>query len=83
MSGFNKISNFVWGTADLIRDKFKRGDYEEVILPFLVLRRLDCVLEPTNEEVRQAYEKYNDQLNDKALQEVLKKKAEAPFYNYY
>lgn len=82
MSEFNEISNFVWGTADLIRDKFKRGDYEEVILPFLVLRRLDCVLEPTNDEVRETYEQYSDELNEQALQEVLKQAAEAPFYNY-
>ncbi|QGA80874.1 type I restriction-modification system subunit M [Candidatus Nanohalobium constans] len=82
MSDFNEISNFVWGAADLIRDKFKRGDYEEVILPFLVLRRLDCVLEPTNDEVREQYEQYKDELNEDALQEVLKEAAEAPFYNY-
>jgi len=82
MSEFNEISNFVWGTADLIRDKFKRGDYEEVILPFFVLRRLDCVLEPTNEEVHEAYEQYSDELNDQALNEVLKEAADAPFYNY-
>lgn len=82
MSNFNEISNFVWGTADLIRDKFRRGDYEEVILPFVVLRRLDCVLEPNNDDVRDAYEQYGDQLNDKALQEVLKDAADAPFYNY-
>ena len=82
MSEFDEISNFVWGTANLIRDKFKRGDYEEVILPFLVLRRLDCVLEPTNDDVREAYEQYSDQLNEEALQEVLKDAADAPFYNY-
>jgi len=82
MSDFDEISNFVWGTAELIRDKFKRGDYEEVILPFVVLRRLDCVLEPNNEEVREAYEQYSDQLNEQALKEVLKEAADAPFYNY-
>jgi type I restriction enzyme M protein len=82
MSDFNEISNFVWGTADLIRDKFNRGDYEEVILPLVVLRRLDCVLEPNNEEVREAYEQYSDQLNEQALKEVLKEAADAPFYNY-
>jgi len=82
MSELNEISNFIYRTADLIRDKFKRGDYEEVILPFAVLRRLDCVLEPTNEDVREAYEEYSETLNDKALQEVLKREADAPFYNY-
>lgn len=82
MSEFKEITNFVWGTADLIRDKFKRGDYEEVILPFLVLRRLDCVLEPTNDDVQEQYQKYKDQLKDEALDEVLKEAADAPFYNY-
>lgn len=82
VSKFNEISNFVWGTADLIRDKFRRGDYEEVILPFLVLRRLDCVLEPTHDDVRAAYEEYHHKLNDDALNEVLKNAADAPFYNY-
>lgn len=82
MSDSNEISKFVWRTAVLIRDKFKRGDYEEVILPFVVLRRLDCVLEPNNEDVREAYEQYGDQLNEQALQEVLKDAADAPFYNY-
>jgi type I restriction enzyme M protein len=35
------------GVADLIRDSFKRGKYQDVILPLTVLRRLDCVLAPT------------------------------------
>ena len=82
MSDFNKICNFVWDTANLIRDKFKRGDYEEVILPFLVLRRIDSVLEPTNDQVRKKYEQYKNELNQEALKQVLKDAAEAPFYNY-
>jgi type I restriction enzyme M protein len=39
------------GVADLIRDTFKRGKYQDIILPFTVLRRLDCVLAPTKEKV--------------------------------
>jgi type I restriction-modification system DNA methylase subunit len=42
-----EIVSFLWGVADLIRDDFKRGKYQDVILPLTVLRRLDCVLEPT------------------------------------
>jgi type I restriction enzyme M protein len=38
------IVSFLWGVADLIRDTFKRGKYQDVILPLTVLRRLDCVL---------------------------------------
>ena len=40
----SEIVSFLWGVADLIRDTFKRGKYEDVILPLTVLRRLDCVL---------------------------------------
>jgi type I restriction enzyme M protein len=39
-----EIVSFIWGVADLIRDTFKRGKYQDVILPLTVLRRLDCVL---------------------------------------
>jgi hypothetical protein len=42
-----EIVSFIWGVADLIRDTFKRGKYQDVILPLTVLRRLDCVLAPT------------------------------------
>ena len=47
----SEIVSFLWGVADLIRDTFKRGKYQDVILPLTVLRRLDCVLAPTKEKV--------------------------------
>ena len=47
----SEIVNFIWGVANLIRDTFKRGKYQDVILPLTVLRRLDCVLGPTKEDV--------------------------------
>ncbi len=46
-----EIVSFLWGVADLIRDTFKRGKYQDVILPLTVLRRLDCVLAPTKDKV--------------------------------
>ncbi len=46
----SEIVSFLWGVADLIRDTFKRGKYQDVILPLTVLRRLDCVLAPTKAE---------------------------------
>ena len=49
----SEIANFIWGVANLIRDTFKRGKYQDVILPLTVLRRLDCVLGPTKEDVLQ------------------------------
>src|SRR3989441_10853669 len=50
----SEIVNFIWGVADLIRDTFKRGKYQDVILPLTVLRRLDCVLGPTKRKVLEA-----------------------------
>src|ERR1700731_4791352 len=47
----SEIVRFIWGGPDLIRDTFKRGKYQDVILPLTVLRRLDCVLAQTKERV--------------------------------
>ncbi len=48
----NKIVGFIWSIADdCLRDVFVRGKYRDVILPMFVLRRLDCLLEPTKQKV--------------------------------
>ena len=47
----SEIVSFLWSVAYLIRDSLKRGKYQNVILPLTVLRRLDCVLAPTKEDV--------------------------------
>lgn len=48
----NKIVNFIWSIADdCLRDVFVRGKYRDVILPMFVLRRLDCLLEPTKDAI--------------------------------
>jgi type I restriction enzyme M protein len=45
------LSSFIWSVADLLRGDYKQSEYGKVILPFTVLRRLDCVLESTKEAV--------------------------------
>lgn len=45
------LSSFIWSVADLLRGDYKQSEYGKVILPFTVLRRLDCVLEPTKDAV--------------------------------
>jgi type I restriction enzyme M protein len=45
------LSAFIWSVADLLRGDYKQSEYGKVILPFTVLRRLDCVLEPTKAAV--------------------------------
>ncbi|MBX7488727.1 type I restriction-modification system subunit M [Qipengyuania sp. GH25] len=48
------LSAFIWSVADLLRGDYKQSEYGRVILPFTVLRRLDCVLAPTKESVFEA-----------------------------
>ena len=51
------LSSLIWSVADLLRGEFKQSEYGRVILPFTVLRRLDCVLSPTKEAVLKEYAK--------------------------
>lgn len=48
-----RLAGFIWQVADLLRGDYKQSEYGKVILPFTVLRRLDCVLAPTREAVRE------------------------------
>ena len=53
----SQIVSFIWGVADLIRDTFKRGKYQDVILPLTVLRRLDCAgFSPNMREVLEKFD---------------------------
>lgn len=58
MQNHSEIAEFLWKIADLIKDDYDAKNYEDVILPFTLLRRLDCVLQPTRQAVRTAAEKY-------------------------
>ncbi len=49
-------SALIWSTADLLRGDYKQSDYGKIILPFVLLRRLECVLEPTREAVLAEHE---------------------------
>ena len=49
------LSALIWSVADLLRGDYKQSEYGKVILPFTVLRRLDCVLIPTKEQVLEEY----------------------------
>jgi len=75
----SEIVSFLWGVADLIRDTFKRGKYQDVILPLTVLRRLDCVLAPTKEKVlrRQA------ELRDRKLENLDRQLCKASDFKFY
>lgn len=51
---------FIWSVADLLRGDYKQSEYGRVVLPLTVLRRLDCVLEPTKQKVLDQVAKYGD-----------------------
>lgn len=51
MKNFQDKVSFIWSVADLLRGDYKASEYGRVILPLTVLRRLDCVLEPTKAAV--------------------------------
>jgi type I restriction enzyme M protein len=73
------LSSFIWSVADLLRGDYKQSEYGKVILPFTVLRRLDCVLEPTKEGVlKEKVKRENANLNPEPF---LLKKSKQLFYN--
>ena len=49
------LSALIWSVADLLRGDYKQSEYGKVILPFTILRRLDCVLAPTKQAVLEEY----------------------------
>ena len=64
---YQELSNFIWSIAnDELRVLFKNHEYGDVIMPFLVLRRINCVLEPVKDKAYQLFEKYKDDINDLA-----------------
>lgn len=80
MHRFSEKVSFIWSVADLLRGDYKQSEYGRVILPFTVLRRLDQVLAPNREAVRQAAEKFAE--SPEALRErMLLKASGESFYN--
>ena len=72
--------SFIWSVKETLRDHYKRHQYQDVILPFCVLRRLDCVLEPTKDKVVAKAEKLGTDMWDAAT-DVLAHAAGQPFWN--
>lgn len=81
MNGFKETANFIWSVADLLRGDYKQAEYGKVILPMTVLRRLDCVLEPTKEKVLKKQKKIGKQ-NEDALDRILNREAALNFHNH-
>lgn len=80
MKNFKEKADLIWKVADLLRGDYKQSDYGKVILPMTVLRRLDCVLEPSKEKVLDHLPKV-DSLKESAKDITLNKIAGFNFHN--
>lgn len=77
---FSSTASFLWSVADLLRGDFKQSQYGRIILPFTLLRRLECVLENTKPSVLSMYEAVKDKPIE-AQDKILTHAAKLSFYN--
>ncbi|MEQ1085940.1 N-6 DNA methylase [Acinetobacter seifertii] len=82
-NNFSQVAAFIWSVADLLRGDFKQSQYGRVILPFTLLRRLECVFEPSKAKVLEANEKVKAMpLPEEAKEKMLLKATESlSFFN--
>ena len=81
MSKHQELSSFIWNVCDdVLRGLFHQYQYGEVILPFVVLRRLDCVIEPDKDKVHNLYMEYKDKVSDPSP--IIKNSVNKEFYNF-
>ncbi|KAI5915590.1 class I SAM-dependent DNA methyltransferase [Thauera sp. 2A1] len=81
MPSHTEIGEFIWRIADHLRGDYEKNDNEDVILPFTLLRRLDCVLEKTRDKVREAEAQLAGKVTEDVLKKLLVNAAGVPFYN--
>ena len=76
----SQTAAFIWSVADLLRGDFKQSQYGRMILPFTLLRRLECVLEPTKDKVLAATREHQSK-PDAVREKLLLRAANQPFFN--
>jgi type I restriction enzyme M protein len=70
---------FIWSVADLLRGDYKQSEYGRVILPLTVIRRLDCVLDPTKQAVLEKHRQLAGKIDN--VEPVLQAVSGEQFYN--
>ena len=65
------LGGFVWSIAEILRGDFKQSEYGKVILPFIVLRRLDCLLDASKRDVLEAAKGLSDAVDDPTRDMIL------------
>ncbi len=80
MPSTESLSASILSSADdILRGLFRTSEYGRVILPLVLMRRLDCVLEPKKDEVLNLYKEYKDELEDPSS--IIKRQVDLPFIN--
>ena len=84
MANYQDLANLVWNVADdVLRGLFKPHEYGDITLPFLVLRRLDCLLDEDGrkEKVINTYNQYNGKVSEDLLPPIILRETNTSFYN--
>ena len=84
MANYQELANLVWTVADdVLRGLFKPHEYGDITLPFLVLRRLDCILDEDDRKDKaiHIYNQFKDQVPEEALPPIILREINASFYN--
>jgi type I restriction enzyme M protein len=81
MNNFNDKVSFIWSVADLLRGPYKPAQYGDVMLPLVVLRRLDCVLEPTKPKVLERFAALKSQKHTEAKLDAILNRAAKPQFH--
>src|SRR5574344_1934900 len=79
-SNFSSVAAFIWSVADVLRGDFKQSQYGRIILPFTLLRRLECVLAKTKPAVLEKFEQVKN-MPLEAQDKLLAHAAKLSFYN--
>ena len=84
MANYQELANLVWNVAnEVLRGPFKEHEYGDITLPFLVLRRLDCVLDEDERKDKaiRIYNQFKDQIPEDTLPPIILREINASFYN--
>ena len=84
MSNYQGLANLVWNVADdILRGLFKLHEYGDITLPFLVLRRLDCILteDDPKDKAIEAHNRFKDVVPAESLPRIILNETKSSFYN--
>ena len=84
MANYQELANLVWNVADdVLRGLFKPHEYGDITLPFLVLRRLDCILDEDErkEKAINTYNQFNGKVSEELLPPIILRETDTSFYN--